>query len=161
MARPAKYNWERIRAEYECGITQAELVRKYEVDKSLLSKKVRAEEWKISPQTNAAIKGFSEGYSTILQEVGKNPIVADLIADEVNSFDAEIARGVSDLNRSLIRQAREIANSGEANAGDLRSLASVSKSVADIHGISKGSGVTINNQNNAVAVAQSIVVRFE
>lgn len=161
MARPAKYNWERIRAEYECGITQAELVRKYDLNKGRLSDRIKSEGWVVSKQQEAAIKGFRESYETIFETCESAPIVAELAADEIESFDAEMARGIRALNKTLINQSRLIANSGEANAGDLRSLASVSKSVADIHGISKGSGVTINNQNNAVAVAQSIVVRFE
>ena len=56
MARPAKYNWDKIKIDYESGLTQAEIHKKHEVPYNRLSE--RCKEWEISEQAKAVIKGF-------------------------------------------------------------------------------------------------------
>ena len=45
MARPPKFDWERIRAEYEAGASQSELSRKHGASRAAIQKHIEAEGW--------------------------------------------------------------------------------------------------------------------
>ncbi len=45
MARTPKFDWERIRAEYEAGASQSELSRRYGVSRKALQNHIAAEGW--------------------------------------------------------------------------------------------------------------------
>lgn len=60
MARPSKYDWNKIRKWYEAGHTQKEILDEFNCPKSSLSERVKKEKWVINELTEPFVKGVIE-----------------------------------------------------------------------------------------------------
>ena len=85
MARPAKHDWQEIRRNYEAGMSQPDIVRKFKCDKGSLSKKIKSEIWEINQLANSVVCGKVEVIQQINQLVDIDPELARVseeIADD-------------------------------------------------------------------------------
>ena len=82
----AKHDWVTIKKHFETGhMTQADIVKEFEVDKGLLSRKVKKEKWAISQLANEAISNsinLSQQKSTLSQQDPQMLTIVEDIADQ-------------------------------------------------------------------------------
>lgn len=69
MARKNKYNWEKIKAEYELGKTQSYLVKKYDIPHSTISTRIKKESWVVSEVEIDAIVGFRDATEVVTEVI--------------------------------------------------------------------------------------------
>jgi hypothetical protein len=60
-----KYQWEEIRKDFEAGMTQAQLRKKYGLSPSTLASKIKRDGWRLSHEQSAAITQFKEASANI------------------------------------------------------------------------------------------------
>lgn len=148
MSRPAKYDWEKIRLDYESGLTQAQIRLKHNVPYNRLSE--RAKDWEASEQAKAVIKGFDEVSEAITELKGTSPALAQNVLDIVQQKHPEFKRAMVALSSKLFDRMLKIADT--ATALEIPQLAKGMQTVTDTLGVSQRhapkSDVTVNTQTN-------------
>lgn len=133
MSRPAKYDWEKIRLDYESGLTQAQIRLKHNVPYNRLSE--RAKDWEASEQAKAVIKGFDEVSEAITELKGSNPDLAKNVLDIVQQKHPEFKRAMVALSSKLFNRMMKIADT--ATAMEIPQLAKGMQTVTDTLGVSQ------------------------
>ena len=65
MMAKANINWQDIRNDYERGMSQAELRKKYSLSPSTLATKIKRDGWELSQEQSTNIKAFSDSLAKI------------------------------------------------------------------------------------------------
>ncbi len=66
MARQkSKREWEEIRADFEKGMSQADLRKKYDLSPSTLGSKIARDGWRLSQEQHTVLSGFKEASAKI------------------------------------------------------------------------------------------------
>ena len=66
MARQkSKREWEEIRADFEKGMSQADLRKKYDLSPSTLGTKIKRDGWRLSHEQHAVLSNFKEASAKI------------------------------------------------------------------------------------------------
>ena len=60
MARPSKYPWEEIKADYEAGLDKVEIRRRYNIPRNTLDTKISEQGWEVNQHAVKAMNGLSE-----------------------------------------------------------------------------------------------------
>lgn len=112
MGRKAKYDWEEIKREYECGIPQSEIIINHGCDKGTLSKKIKTENWEINQQASAYMSKQTEINQQInqlnQQQLGNNQIASYLTpellitANKIADEKARIKTKVNNASEMLL-----------------------------------------------------------
>ena len=61
----SKREWEEIRADFEKGISQADLRKKYDLSPSTLGTKIKRDGWRLSHEQHAVLSNFKEASAKI------------------------------------------------------------------------------------------------
>lgn len=149
MGRPSKYNWKAIKLDYECGITQAEIVKKHNVPHSRLSATIKAKEWQVSQQANSIIGGFDEVSQQTIELSNESPELAKNVVDIVLQKHPQFKKAMLALSGAIFKRGMEIAP--EANATDLNALSKAMQTTTDTIGVSQrhsNNQVVVNTQTN-------------
>ena len=67
MMAKANINWQDIRNDYERGMSQAELRKKYSLSPSTLATKIKRDGWELSQEQSTNIKAFGDSLAKISQ----------------------------------------------------------------------------------------------
>lgn len=151
MARPAKYNWEKIRIDFESGLTPAEIHKKHDVPYNRLSEQMK--KWEVSEQARFAIKGFDEVSEVITELKGTNPALAQNVIDIITQKNPEFKKAMATLSGKLFTRMIELSNT--ATASDVQQIAKGMQTVTDTLGISQRHA----NQSNTVNVQTNTAVQ--
>ena len=66
MAKPkSKREWEEIRADFEKGMSQADLRKKYDLSPSTLGTKIKRDGWRLSQEQHAILSEFKEASAKV------------------------------------------------------------------------------------------------
>ena len=133
MARPQKYDWQKIEIDYKAGLSQAELHYKYEVPYNRLSE--RCKEWEQSEHAKAIIKSFDEVSEQVTELKGSNPELVQPVLDIVTQKHPEFKKAMVALSRKLFNRMLKIAD--EATASDIPQLAKGMQTITDTLGVSQ------------------------
>ena len=146
MARPAKYDWEKIRIDFESGLTPAEIHKKHEVPYNRLSERMK--EWEVSEQAKSVIKGFDEVSEAITELKGTNPALAQNVIDIVTQKHPEFKRAMIALSSKLFNRMFKLADT--AGASEIPHLTRGMQTIADTIGVSQRHAPKgeLNIQNN-------------
>jgi hypothetical protein len=154
MARPPKYNWDKIKLDYESGLSQAEIHHKHEVPYNRLSERVK--EWTVSEQARAVIKGFDEVSEVITELKGTNPDLARNVIDIVADKHPQFKKAMVALSSKLFNRMLSIADN--ATASEIPQIAKGMQIVTDTLGVSqRHASTTINNTNAVQNEAPTVV----
>jgi len=158
VARPAKYDWDKIRLDYESGLSQSEIHHKHDVPYNRLSE--RCKEWEQSEQAKAIIKGFGEVSEAVTELKGTNPDIAKNVLDIVKDKHPQFKQAMVALSSKIFNRALKITE--DASASDLVSLAKGMQTVTDTLGISQrhaSQQIQVNTQvNNQPTKIEWVVV---
>lgn len=145
MARPAKYNWDKIKIDYESGLSQSEIHHKHEVPYNRLSE--RCKEWQQSEQAKAIIKGFDEVTEAVTELKDKHPDLAKNVMDIVIEKHPQFKKAMVALSSKIFNRALAIADT--ATAQDLTYLSKAMQTTTDTIGVTQrhASSAVINNAN--------------
>lgn len=133
MARPTKYDWDRIKLDYQSGLSQAEIRLKHNVPYNRLSEHVK--EWEVSEQAKAVIKGFDEVSEVITELKGTNPALAQNVLDIVQQKHPEFKKAMVALSSKLFNRMLKIADGATAN--EIPQLAKGMQTITDTLGVSQ------------------------
>lgn len=133
MARPQKYDWQKIEIDYKAGLSQAELHYKYEVPYNRLSE--RCKEWEQSEHAKAIIKSFDEVSEQVTELKGSNPELVKPVLDIVTQKHPEFKKAMVALSNKLFNRMLKIAD--EASASDIPQLAKGMQTITDTLGVSQ------------------------
>ncbi len=133
MARPQKYDWQKIEIDYKAGLSQAELHYKYEVPYNRLSE--RCKEWEQSEHAKAIIKSFDEVSEQVTELKGSNPELVQPVLDIVTQKHPEFKKAMVALSSKLFNRMLKIAD--EATASDIPQLAKGMQTITDTLGVSQ------------------------
>lgn len=160
MARPPKYDWDKIKIDYECGLTQAQIRMKHEVPYNRLSE--RCKNWQVSEQAKSVIKGFDEVSEVLVELKEKHPDLAKNTLDIVQQKHPEFKKAMVALSSKLFNRMLKIAN--EATASEIHSLAKGMQTITDTLGVSQRhaakSDVNVNTQMNTQTNVQNTNVEL-
>jgi len=162
MARPSKYDWNSIREAYEKGFSKDDIVRKFKIQKSILTNKINKEKWVVLCDVNSDIHELNAKSHQIAQNYTQNEKVSEMFIEKINTIidDNELVSN----NRKLLKAFQGIIGKGiredkfstpaEIKAGvsairDIESVASPIKS--DIR-------VQNNIQNNQITEVKRTIV---
>ena len=155
MARPAKYDWDKIKLDYQSGLSQSEIHKKHEVPYNRLSE--RCKEWEQSEQAKAVIKGF-DGVSEVLTELkGSNPELAKNVIDIVADKHPQFKKAMVALSSKLFNRMLAIAD--EASASEIPQLAKGMQTITDTLGVTQRHPKTEISNTNAVSTPTQIIIQ--
>lgn len=60
MARPAKYDWKAIEADFKAGIDKYRICRKHGIEEKTLNNKIYDKKWVVSGHAKSIMKGLGE-----------------------------------------------------------------------------------------------------
>ena len=66
-----KIPWNDIKRDYEMGMSQAEIRKKYDVSSGAIGNKIRRDKWKLSQEQQSALSDFSNSSVRVSQEFVK------------------------------------------------------------------------------------------
>ena len=95
MARPSKYPWEEIEADYKAGVDKKEICRKWKIPKKTLDNKIIEKSWEVSGLAVEAMRSLEQvsGNFGILEATDPKTAAAlyDRVAHETD-FDIRAGR---------------------------------------------------------------------
>lgn len=97
-----KYKWEEIRKDFESGMTQAQLRKKYGLSPSTLASKIKRDGWRLSHEQSSAIAQFKEASANISESFSQaNDMQRKEMEERVRTIleDNELIRN----NRKLLK----------------------------------------------------------
>ena len=98
MARPSKYNWDAIEADFKAGVPKNEIRRRHSVPRNSLDNKIRDNNWEVNEDATAVMQGFEavSGHLGAIQ--AKNPEILGAVYDRImveTDFDIRAGRIVA------------------------------------------------------------------
>lgn len=129
----SKRQWEEIRSDFEKGMTQAELRKKYDLSPSTLGTKIKRDGWRLSHDQTATISEFKEVSAKISESYANaNATQQEEIVSRVNTIleDNQIVQN----NRKLMKMAQNIlvANKDKFNHQNIRNLTGAIKDMEQV-----------------------------
>ena len=157
MARPAKYPWDKIKLDYESGLSQSDLHKKYEVPYNALNDHITRKGWLQSEQSKAIIKGFDNISEQVSELKAETPELAKNTIDIIIDKHPQFKRAMVALSTKLFNRMFQITD--QAKAHELPQLAKGMQTITDTLGISqRHSNTNMNMQvNNNQITAVKIV----
>ncbi|MDR0579771.1 MAG: hypothetical protein LBG21_04130 [Campylobacteraceae bacterium] len=158
MARPQKYDWEKIKIDYQSGLSKADIHKKHDIPYTTLNDYLKRQgcKWEVSKQaknTTKAIIGVSEAVSELNNE---NPALAKAVIDNamdiVNKNIPEFKKAMVVIFSKLSQRCIELAPN--ATASEILTLAKAAQTITDTLNISqRHANSQINIQNNQQNIA--------
>jgi len=161
MARPTKHEWNKIKLDYECGLSKAEIHKKYDIPYSTLSEYIKNNKWTVSEQTKTIIKGISEVSVVISELKNENPELAknaiELAVDEISKHIPQYRKMISVIFSNMLDKTSELVGQAKTPK-DLLDLAKAIQTQTDTIGISqRHANQQINTQINTQVEQKKIV----
>lgn len=148
MAKPLPpYKWDEIKADFEAGMTQAELRKKYNISAGTLGSKIKRAGWVLSHEQKAVLTEFQEASAKVCEsfrnatETQKKEMIEQVnIALENNAiisnnrkiakaFQSLIVRGISDKRYATPTEIKQ----GTSALKDLEAIANPQSSKIEIN----------------------------
>jgi len=164
MARE-KYDWKKIKADYEIGKSKSYIHKKYGVPYSTLSTKISREVWEIANNETSAISEFRSGceqVSEVIANNSDNKEKVEAIVDELNTIMQDNELVIN--NRILLKSFQGLISSGIKNGiyespQDIKSGVSAIKDIESVANPQKGE-ITVSTQNNTQNNTQNINIEL-
>jgi hypothetical protein len=155
MARPAKYDWERIKLDYESGLAPADLHKKYDIAYNILSYQIKKNGWVVIEQAKSITEAFNGVIEQVIELNDKNPklakIAVEKVIDDIGSRMPEYRKSISIIFHNLLIQTDKVLQKAKT-ASDIVQLSKAVQIQTDSIGVTQrhaSSQVNIqNNQNN-------------
>lgn len=147
MAKPLPpYKWDEIKADYEAGMSQAELRKKYNISAGTLGSRIKRDNWRLSQEQRAALSEFQEASAKVCEsfrnanETQKKEMVEQInIALENNAiisnnrkiakaFQSLMVRGISEKRYATPSEIKQ----GTSALKDLETIANPQNGKVDI-----------------------------
>ena len=168
MARKT-YEWDKIKAEFELGKSNAYIHKKYGVAYNTLSMKIKRDGWEVVNNEVSVIREFKKGCEQVSEVVANNvnnTSKLEIIKEELNTIieDNELIGN----NRKLLKAFQGLVGKG-IKAGIFETPQDIKAGVSAIKDIEAVANPTtagirvennINNQNNQQTNIQEIGVTF-
>lgn len=104
MARPSKYDWESIEADYRAGLPKEEIRSKYKLQRNTLDNKIREKDWEVSSRAKSVIEGFEAVSGHLGALEAETPEILPAVYDRIEAetdFDIRSGRIVTKTLRKL------------------------------------------------------------
>ena len=113
MARPVKYDWEVIEADYKSGMDLDKLCLKNGIEKRTLQNKVYAMKWEVNSEANAIIKELSEVSCKLGALKETNPELIEAVYDRIKT-ESEFDISSGSLALKIMKRLHNVVDSGKA-----------------------------------------------
>ena len=166
--RPSKYDWGDIEKHYKAGMSQTEIVKKFQCPKSSLSERIKKEKWEQSEQAKSYISdsiAINEQKANLIEQDERVVEIADNIIDEqtrrrgllFNGVEKAVKKMNDIIEHGLVEEKinigdgmqkfeeRKINTSDVKNALDGYDKASLTLGVNQRH---SNQQINVNTQNN-------------
>jgi len=113
MARPAKYDWDTIGADYKAGMEVTKVCLKHGIEKRALENKIYSAKWVINSEANSIISGLSAVSSKlgILKET--NPEIMHAVYDRIKT-ESEFDVSAGSLVMKIMKGLHSVVDTGKA-----------------------------------------------
>lgn len=168
MAKPLPpYKWDEIRADYEAGMSQAELRKKHGIPAGTLGNKIKRDNWQLSQTQKVALDEFKKASGKVCEslsqanETQKKEMAQQISATLENleiiannrklakSFQALIARSISNRNYTTPSEIKQ----GTSALKDLETIANPQSSKIEIN--------NTNAQQNQITEIKRTIVKLD
>ncbi len=95
MARPSKYDWDKIEADFKAGVPKDEIRRRYRVPRNTLDNRIRDQKLTVSEDARAVMQGFGAVSGHLGAVEAKNPEILPSLYDRIateTDFDIRAGR---------------------------------------------------------------------
>jgi len=113
MARPAKYDWDSIGADYKSGMELTKVCLKHGIEKRALENKIYSAKWVVNSEVNAIMSGLEEVSSKlgVLQET--NPELIPAVYDRIKT-ESEFDISAGSLAMKIMKGLHTVVDSGKS-----------------------------------------------
>jgi hypothetical protein len=104
MARPAKYDWKAIEADFKAGINKDRICRKYSIEEKTLNNKIYEKKWIVSGNAKSIMAGLSEVSGSLGQMEIEEPEILEAVYNRIRTeseFDLVAGRLVTKTMKKL------------------------------------------------------------
>ncbi len=146
----SKRQWEEIREDFERGLSQADIRKKYDVKAGTLGNKIKRDGWRLSQEQKSILSEFKEASGKISESFHKaNDVQKKEIEDEFRTIleDNELIQN----NRKLLKMAQGIIikNKEKFDHSNIRNLTGAIKDIESIaNPQANKQEINIQNSNN-------------
>lgn len=104
MARPSKYDWKAIEADFKAGLERERICRKHSIEEKTLSNKIYEKKWVVSGNAKSIMTGLSEVSGSLGQMEIEEPEILEAVYDRIRTeseFDLVAGRLVTKTMKKL------------------------------------------------------------
>lgn len=104
MARPSKYDWKAIEADFKAGIEKERICRKHGIEEKTLNNKIYEKKWMVSGNAKSIMTGLSEVSGSLGQMEIEEPEILEAVYDRIRTeseFDLVAGRLVTKTMKKL------------------------------------------------------------
>jgi len=120
MARPSKYDWKAIEADFKAGIDKERICRKHGIEEKTLNNKIYEKKWIVSGNAKSIMTGLSEVSGSLGQMEIEEPEILEAVYDRIRTeseFDLVAGRLVTKTMKKLEKLVDEGIKSEKLNVG--------------------------------------------
>ena len=121
MARPSRYDWKAIEADYKAGLPVDKICRKHTIEKKTLQNKASEKRWEVSGLAKAVFVGLSDVSGKIGELRESNPEIIEAVYDRIKT-ESEFDVSAGSLVMKIMKGLHTVVDSGKAyekvNAGN-------------------------------------------
>lgn len=120
MARPSKYDWKAIEADYKAGLEKERICRKHGIEEKTLNNKIYEKKWAVSGNAKSIMTGLSEVSGSLGQLEIEEPEILEAVYDRIRTeseFDVVAGRLVTKTMKKLEKLVEDGVKSEKINVG--------------------------------------------
>jgi hypothetical protein len=157
MARISTHTWNEIQKDFESGMSQADIRKKYDISPSTLGSKIKRDGWRLSQDQKAILSEFKEVSAKISESHSQaNDLQKKEIEDEFKTIleDNELIQN----NRKLLKMAQGIIikNKEKFDHSNIRNLTGAVKDIESVAN-PQASKIEANSTNNNQTVNEIVI----
>ena len=146
MARPFKYDWEKVKEAYEKGFSAQEISKKFNITTKAIGDKARGSKWEIKSNINSELNELVASSQRIISNAN-NEEIKEMIEEKINTLaeDNELIKN----NRKLLKFIQGVIVKNKEDI-TLKNIKSVTSAVLDIEKVANptSNSINLNTQNN-------------
>lgn len=112
MARPPKYDWKLIEADYKAGLDKRNICKKHNIEEKTLNNKVYEKRWVISGTAKAVMEGLSVVSGNLGQLEEESPELLPAIYDRIK-VESEFDVSAGSLTMKIMKKLHTVVDTGK------------------------------------------------
>lgn len=120
MARPSKYDWKAIEADFKAGLSRDRICRKHGIEEKTLNNKIYEKKWAVSGTAKSIMNGLGEVSGNLGKMEVEEPEILEAVYDRIRTeseFDLVAGRLVTKTMKKLEKLVDGGVKSEKVNVG--------------------------------------------